>query len=66
METTPYIKTAEEVASQIDSNFFTIDIAEKEDGKWMIIETGDGQVSDTSPGQNCLDFYMSMEGLVKE
>ena len=62
----PNIKNAEEVASQIDSNFFTIDIAEKEDGKWIIIETGDGQVSDVSPGQNCLEFYISMEGLVKE
>ena len=62
----PYTKIAENVASQIDSNFFTIDIAEKEDGRWTIIETGDGQVSDTSPGQNCLEFYLSMEGVLKE
>jgi len=62
----PYTKIAEDVASQIDSNFFTIDIAEKEDGRWMIIETGDGQMSDTSPGQNCLEFYISMEGVLKD
>jgi len=58
----PYTKIAENIASQIDSNFFTIDIAEKEDGKWMIIETGDGQVSGLSPNTNCLEFYASMEG----
>ena len=62
----PYKKIAEDVAAQIDSNFFTIDIAEKEDGRWMIIETGDGQVSDTSSGQNCLEFYAAMEGQLKE
>lgn len=62
----PVTKFAEDVAFQIDSNFFTIDVAEKEDGDWMIIETGDGQVSGLSPDQNCLNFYASMEGQLKE
>lgn len=62
----PYTKIAENVASEIDSNFFTVDIAENEDGRWMIIETGDGQVSGLSPNQNCLEFYSSMEGVLKE
>lgn len=61
----PNTKFAEDVAFQIDSNFFTIDIAEKEDGNWMIIETGDGQVSGLSPNQNCLQFYASMECQLK-
>ena len=59
-------KFAEDIAFQIDSNFFTIDIAEKEDGTWMIIETGDGQVSGLSPDQNCLEFYASMQGQLKD
>jgi len=50
------------IAFQIDSNFFTIDIAEKEDGSWIIIENGDGQVSGLSPNQNFLEFYASLEG----
>jgi len=58
--------TVNKIAFQIDSNFFTIDVAEKEDGEWMIIETGDGQVSGLSPNQNCLEYYAEMEGQLKE
>ena len=49
------------VACEIDSNFFTIDIAEMEKGVWMIIEIGDGQVSGLSPNQNCFEYYTTME-----
>ncbi len=55
-----------DIAFQIDSNLFTIDVSQKEDGDWMIIETGDGQVSGLSPNQNCLEFYSSMEGQLKK
>lgn len=51
----------DDIAFQIDSNFFTIDVAEKSDGEWMIIETGDGQVSGLSPGQNTLEFMHAIE-----
>ena len=60
------IDFVEEIACEIDSNYFTIDIAEMENGMWMIIETGDGQVSGLSPEQNCLEYYASMEGQLKE
>ncbi len=33
------------VCDCLDSNFFTIDIAQKVNGEWFIIEAGDGQVS---------------------
>ena len=70
----PYVETpdsflkdvVDNIAFEIDSNFFTIDVAKKANGGWMIIETGDGQVSGLSPGQNCLEFYASMEGQLKE
>jgi hypothetical protein len=29
----------------IKSNFFTVDIAKKSDGQWIVMELGDGQVS---------------------
>src|SRR5258708_22976030 len=32
-----------EIAHTIKSRFFTMDIAKKSDGKWMIVELGDGQ-----------------------
>jgi hypothetical protein len=33
------------LAARIDSPFFTMDFAQREDGAWTVIETGDGQVS---------------------
>ncbi len=56
----------DKVAFEIDSNFFTIDVAKKLGGGWMIIETGDGQVSGLSPKQNCFEFYAMIEELPKE
>ncbi|HEX6039468.1 ATP-grasp domain-containing protein [Longimicrobium sp.] len=33
------------LGGRIDSPFFTMDFAQREDGTWTVIETGDGQVS---------------------
>lgn len=41
----------------LNSNFYTVDFAELEDGRWIVIETGDGQVSGLSPGQYVFKFY---------
>lgn len=39
------------LVSRIDSAFFTMDVALKEDGTWVVIELGDGQVAGLpSPG----------------
>jgi hypothetical protein len=54
-------KLIEEVVDGIDSNFFTIDVIQKKDGDWFIVETGDGQVSGLSPKQNTLEFYNSIK-----
>ena len=56
----PDIKWLYPIINKIGSNLFTIDIAEKEDGSWIIIETGDGQVSGLSPNQNILEFYSKL------
>ncbi len=37
---------AQKVAGLVDSPFFSIDVAQREDGVWRVIELGDGQVSD--------------------
>ena len=39
------------------SNFFTIDFAEKQNGEWMVVETGDGQVSGLTPNQNPIGLF---------
>lgn len=49
------------IASKVNSKFFTIDVTLKKDGTWMIVETGDGQVSGLSPFQNTLEFYTSIQ-----
>ena len=45
---------------QLNSPFYTIDYAETEDGNWIIIETGDGQVSGLSEGQDYEAFYRAL------
>ncbi|MVN86495.1 hypothetical protein GO986_06920 [Deinococcus sp. HMF7620] len=34
-----------EVLGAVDSRFFTIDVAQREDGAWRVVELGDGQVA---------------------
>lgn len=46
-----------DIITNIDSNYFTIDIAEKEDGYWTILECGDGQVSGLSNNQSEYIYY---------
>lgn len=53
----PNLDFISEIISKIDSNFYTIDIAELEDGQWVILETGDGQVSGLSSNQDQFIFY---------
>ena len=45
---------------KVRSNFVTIDIARKDDGKLMIMEFGDGQVSGLQQIE-AKDFYQSFE-----
>lgn len=39
------ISTFENIAEQVKSNFFSMDIAKSKTGKWWIVELGDGQVT---------------------
>ncbi len=59
----PDLTWVEDIGKNIPSNFFTIDVAEKGDGNWVVIETGDGQVSGLSPNQNVLEFYNKLSVL---
>ncbi len=46
-----------EIIDNINSNFFTIDIAKQKKGGWIIIEVGDGQVSGLPDNANIKEFY---------
>jgi hypothetical protein len=50
--------------SRLGSPFYTVDFAELEDGRWTVIETGDGQVSGIAEGQGAMTYYRLLaEGL---
>ena len=48
------------VPVSLNKKIVGLDFAEKEDGSWMIIETGDGQVSGLSEGQDPRAFYRAL------
>lgn len=48
----------------IPSNFFTMDIAEREDGSWMILELGDGQVSGLAAQEEPIKFYNKLHNIL--
>lgn len=50
-------KIASKITKNIGSNFFTVDMAQKEDKKWICIEVGDGQVSSLPDKGNKKEFY---------
>ena len=60
------IELFESLAKNIESNFFTMDIAEKEDGSWMILELGDGQVSGLPLMSDAIGFYNNFNNIIKE
>ncbi len=41
----PSVKHLENVLGEVESHFFTCDVARTKDGSWMIVELGDAQVS---------------------
>lgn len=58
----PIVDRFEEVIKKIKSNFFTMDIAKKKDGNWIIVELGDGQVAGLPDNANKDEFYNALKG----
>jgi hypothetical protein len=50
-----------EVAKKINCRFFTMDIAKVENGSWVIIELGDGQVSGLPDNADLYEFYYRLK-----
>ena len=53
----PIIEEFNEIIPEIKSNFFTMDIAKKRDGSWIIVELGDGQVAGLPDNADKDEFY---------
>jgi len=49
-----------QTARSIQSRFFTMDVAKKRDGTWIIMELGDGQVAGLPLKAEPQDFYKSL------
>ena len=64
-ETKPEIEEFIKLAKKIDSNFFTMDIAKKKNGKWIIMELGDGQVAGLPDNADTFEFYYNLINIVQ-
>ena len=51
--------------ANLPSNYYTVDFAELADSNWIVIETGDGQVSGLSPGQIVFKYYDDIEYVLR-
>jgi hypothetical protein len=58
----PPIEHFSGAAATVRSRFFTMDLAKRRDGQWMIVELGDGQVSGLPSESDAGRFY---EGLAR-
>jgi hypothetical protein len=56
----PTIEDFAGVAPAVRSRFFTMDLARRRDGGWMIVEVGDGQVSGLPRESDADRFYEAL------
>lgn len=57
---TPPIDPFREMAARIASRFFTMDIAKRRNGEWMIVELGDAQVAGLPENADTEKFYRAI------
>jgi hypothetical protein len=48
----------------LTSNFYTVDFAETDNDAWIVLETGDGQVSGLSPKQYVFKYYDEIRRII--
>ena len=60
-ETKPELDSFIQIAQNIESNFFTMDIAQKKNGEWIIMELGDGQVAGIPDNADIKSFYFELK-----
>jgi len=57
----PKIEPFEDIIKQVKSRFFTMDIAKKKGGDWIIVELGDGQVAGLPDNADKAAFYAQLK-----
>jgi len=60
-DTKPDLTKFEGIGKKVKSNFFTMDIAKKKNGDWIIMELGDGQVSGLPDNADKDNFYRAVK-----
>lgn len=60
-ETKPELDDFVKIAQDIDSKFFTMDVAKKKNGEWIIMELGDGQVAGLPDNADIDEFYINLK-----
>lgn len=63
-DVTPVLDIFLDIAKNVTSKFFTMDIAKKKDGDWTIMELGDGQVSGLPDTADVGAFYAALKNLL--
>ncbi|MBW4488257.1 MAG: ATP-grasp domain-containing protein [Trichocoleus desertorum ATA4-8-CV12] len=53
-----------EVAQAVQSRFFTMDVAKRLNGDWMIVELGDGQVAGLPDSADIAAFYQALSAFL--
>lgn len=59
----PPVDLFEPVAHRVQARFFTMDVAERADGEWRIVELGDGQVAWADDQVDLGQFYQALAGM---
>ena len=57
---TPPLNEFAELARKIESNFFSMDVAQTQNGEWIVIELGDGQVAGLPSPNDIAPFYQAL------
>jgi len=65
-ETRPNLKVFKEIAKKVESNFFTMDVAKKQNGDWIIMELGDGQVAGLPDNANKNEYYENIKNALQQ
>ena len=65
-ETKPELQDFNKIAQNINSKFFTMDVAKKKGGDWIIMELGDGQVAGLPDNADKNEFYNNLKEKAEE
>jgi len=56
----PPLNLFDDFVKQVNSRFFTMDVAQHTNGEWMIVELGDAQVAGLPENADAMKFYESL------